>query len=154
MFDWLTKGKCDATMEKMVKEATGVLKAVADKSWIPWAEWVIPNVAFQVREWAVAKGHEEHTKKVCEEGAQEAECIAQREWWMEEKLEAFVEGKMMEEEFEQNSEVEAEAEVEVEEATGTEEVKETGGMEASAMEVDEGSESEVVAIEEESKSSG
>ena len=41
--------------------------------------------------------------------AQEAEHITQRKQWMEEKLEAFVEGKMTEEEFEQDSEAEAEA---------------------------------------------
>ena len=56
MFDLLTKGKHDATVEKMVEEVTGVLKAVADESWIPWAEQVIPNMGFWAREWVAAKG--------------------------------------------------------------------------------------------------
>ena len=51
----------------MAEEATGVLEAMADESWIPWAERVIPNIALWVREWAVAKDHEEHMKKVQEE---------------------------------------------------------------------------------------
>ena len=152
MFDCLSKGKCDATVEKMVEEATGVLKGVADNSWIPWAEQVIPNVASRAREWAVAKEREAHAQKVCEEAAQEAERVAQREWQMEEKLEGFVDGKMMEEEFKQD--LEAEAEVEGDEATGIEEVKESGRMETSVMEVDEDSESEVMAVEQGQQTGG
>ena len=53
-------------------------------------------------------------------------------------MEAFVEGKMTEEEFERDSEVEAEAEGD--EAAGMEEVEESGRTETSAMEVDEGGE--------------
>ena len=65
-----------------------------------------------------------------------------------------MDGKMMEEEFERDSEAGAEAEAEAEEAMGTEEVEETGAMEASAMEVDGDGKSEVVAMEEERKSGG
>ena len=83
---------------------------------------------------------------------------------MEEKLEVFVDGRMTEEEFEQDSEMEAEVEVEAEaeakaeaeadEVMGTEEGKDTGRTAASAMEVDEDSESEVVAVEEGQQSGG
>ena len=56
-------------MEKIVEEATGVLEAVADELWVPWAEQVIPNVVLQAREWVEAKVCEEHVKKVQEEVA-------------------------------------------------------------------------------------
>ena len=125
---------------------------VADKSWIPWEEQVIPNVAFWVREWVMAKGCKEHAQKVCEEAVQEAKHITQREPLMEEQLEAFMDGKMTEEEFEWD--LEAEVEVEGDKVMGTEELKETGRMEALVMEVDKDGESKVVAIEEKRKGSG
>ena len=65
-------------------------------------------------------------------------------------MEAFVEGKMTEEEFERDSEVEAEGD----EAAGTEEVEESGRVETSVMEVDEGGESEVVTAEKGKRSGG
>ena len=71
---------------------------------------------------------------------------------MEEKLEAFVDGKMTEEEFEQD--LEADAEVEGDKVTGMEEVKETGWMVALAMEVDADGESEVMAVEKGQRSGG
>ena len=52
-------------MEIMLEEATGILEAVADKSWVLWAEWVIPNMVFQMREQAEVRHCKEHTKKVC-----------------------------------------------------------------------------------------
>ena len=63
----------------MVEEATGVLEAVADKSWILWVEQVIPNMVSWAREWAEVKVCEEHAKKVWEEAVREAKCIVQRE---------------------------------------------------------------------------
>ena len=57
---------------------------------------------FQVREPVEVMPCEEHAKKVCKEAAWETECIMQREWWMEEKLEVFVESKLTEEEFERD----------------------------------------------------
>ena len=151
-FDRLSKDKRNATVEKMVEEATSVLEEVADKSWVPWAKRLIPNVALRAKERAAEREREEHTKKVREEAGREAERVAQRKRRMEEKLEAFVEGKMTEEEFERDSEVEAEAEGD--EAVGTEEVEESGRMETSAMEVDEGGESEVVTAEKGKRSGG
>ena len=68
-FDRLSKDKRDATVEKMVEEATSVLEAVADESWVPWAERLIPNVALRVRERAAEREREEHAKKVQEEVA-------------------------------------------------------------------------------------
>ena len=50
-----------------MEKATGVLEVVADESWVPWVEQVIPNVVLWVREWAEVKVHEEHMKKVWEE---------------------------------------------------------------------------------------
>ena len=69
MFDWLSKDKRDATVEKMVKEMTSILEVVADESWGPWVERLIPNVALRAREWAAEREHEEHMKKVREEPA-------------------------------------------------------------------------------------
>ena len=40
----------DTTVEESLVEVAGVLKAVEDDSWIPWADQLIPNMACQVRE--------------------------------------------------------------------------------------------------------
>ena len=61
-----------------------------------------------------------------------------------------MEGKITEEELEKNSEAEAEDS----NAVGRSEVKEAGGLESLAMEVDNGGESEVVAVEEGKRSGG
>ena len=69
--------------------------------------------------------------------------MAWHERQVHEKVEAFIEGQITEEELEWNSEVEAE---DVKVVVGSE-VEETGGLESLAMEVDEGGESEVVTVE-------
>ena len=53
----------------MVEEETGILEAVADELWVLWAEWVIPNMVFQMREQAEVRCCKDHTKKVHKEEA-------------------------------------------------------------------------------------
>ena len=38
VFDQITKGKRNTTVEELVEQVTGVLERVADKSWVEWAE--------------------------------------------------------------------------------------------------------------------
>ena len=52
-----------------MEEATEVLEAVADESWLPWAKRVILNVALRAREQAAEREREEHAQKVQEEAA-------------------------------------------------------------------------------------
>ena len=140
-------------MEELVGQATEVLEGVADESWVGWAGRLIPGVARQVREAGEAKKREEEAKRFREEkervARENAERVVRRERRVREKVEAFIEGQITEEELERNSEAEADIEV----AVGSE-VEETGGPESSAMEVDDGGESEVVAVEEETKRGG
>ena len=78
-----------------------------------------------------------------------AEQVVWCERQVHKKVKAFIEGQIMEEELEWNSEAEADIEV----AVGSR-VEETGDPESSAMEVDGGSESKVVAVEEGGKRGG
>ena len=66
-FDGISKGAKDPIVEQMVNEATKVLKAVADELWVPWAEWLIPNISCQFRVEAEAKAWAEQDHKVWEE---------------------------------------------------------------------------------------
>ena len=45
IFDGISKGVMDPVVEQMVDEATTVLEAIANESWLPWVEHLIPNVA-------------------------------------------------------------------------------------------------------------
>ena len=114
---------------------------------------MIPGVVWRVREAEEVKTCEEEAKWVREEkervAKENTERVVQRERRVHEKVEAFIEGQITEEELEWNSEAEADVKV----AVGSE-VEETGGPESSAMEVDDSGESEVVAVEEEGKCGG
>ena len=57
-------GVSKVVMEQMVDEATKALEAVADKSWVPWADCLIPNVSHWVRVEAEARVHEEHNHQI------------------------------------------------------------------------------------------
>ena len=56
-------GVSKVVMEQMVDTATK-LEAVADKSWVPWADCLIPNVSHWVRVEAEARVHEEHNRQI------------------------------------------------------------------------------------------
>ena len=45
VFDGILKGTKDPVIEQMVDEATKVLEAIANESWLPWVECLVPNVA-------------------------------------------------------------------------------------------------------------
>ena len=64
VFDGISKGMKDPVMEQMVDKATKVLEAIADKSWAPWAEWLIPNISCQFRVEAEAKAQAEQDHKL------------------------------------------------------------------------------------------
>ena len=48
----------------MVDEATKALEAVADESWVPWADCLIPNVSHWVGVEAEARVYEEHNHQI------------------------------------------------------------------------------------------
>ena len=48
----------------MVEEATKVLEAIVDESWLPWVECLIPNISCQFRAEAEAKARVEQDRKV------------------------------------------------------------------------------------------
>ena len=64
VFDGISKGMKDPVMEQMVDEATNVLEAVADKSWVSWANRLIPNVSHQVKVEAVVRAWDEQDCKI------------------------------------------------------------------------------------------
>ena len=41
----ISKGAGDLDVDQLVDKATKVLETVADKSWVPWASHLIPNMA-------------------------------------------------------------------------------------------------------------
>ena len=51
------------TVDQIVQDATRALEAIADKSWIPWAAHLTPNMAHRVREEVEARAWEEHDQK-------------------------------------------------------------------------------------------
>ena len=53
----------DETVEQIVEDTIKALEAIADKSWIPWAAHLTPNMAHRVREEAEARAWEEHNQK-------------------------------------------------------------------------------------------
>ena len=50
----------DDTINQMVEDVTSALEAMADKSWVPWVDCLVPNVAHLVQVEVEAKVHEEH----------------------------------------------------------------------------------------------
>ena len=142
----------DETVEQIVEDATEVLEAIADKSWLPWVTRLIPKVASRVWAEAKARVREAHDRQLREEVKRLADeklaRAAKRDRRLEEKLTAILEGRMSQVELEVDSEVEEMAEAEGSEAVGTEDVGTTGGTQSSAMEVDEEGEDEVLVVEE------
>ena len=51
-------------MDQMVKDATKVLEDIADKSWVPWAGRIIPNVVRRVKQETEARAQEEYDRKL------------------------------------------------------------------------------------------
>ena len=132
-------------VDQMVKDATRALEVVADKSWVPWVECLIPNVSHQVRVEVATRACEEHNSRIWEE----VECIMQEkatrvawwEKWLEEKLMALLA------KFKEDLEAEEMVEVEESGAVGMEEVRTTGGTQLSVMEVNNGEDEVVVVVE-------
>ena len=152
IFDGVSKGVKDLVVEQMINEATVVMEAVANESWLPWAERLIPNVAHQVRAEVEARAWEEHDHELREEVKhlidEKMARVVKRDRRLKEKLTAVLEGWLTQAELEVNSEVEEMGEAEGSEAVGMEEVGMTGGTQLSVMEVDEEGEDEVVVVEE------
>ena len=67
VFNGVLKGVKDPIIEQMVDEATKVLEAIANESWLPWVECLVPNVARRVRAEAETRAREEHNQKLQEE---------------------------------------------------------------------------------------
>ena len=136
----------------MIDEATAVLEAVANESWLPWVECLAPNVACRVRAEAEARAREEHDCELREEAKrlvdEKLARVARQDKWLEEKLMEVLEGRLSQEALEIDSEAEEMGEAEGSEAVGMEEVGMTGGTQSSAMEVNEEGEDEVIVVEE------
>ena len=132
----------------MVNEAAAVLEVVANDSWVVWGAQVLPNVVARVK----AEGGEgsESVSKALEllfaaDAEKDAnEDIARREARCQEKLEAFLDKRITQEEFERDSEGDA-ATAERSEATGDEELVEVETQISGEMDVDSG-EDKVVSV--------
>ena len=152
VFDGVLKGTKDPVVEQMVDEATKVLEAIADESWVPWAERLVPNMACQVRAEAEARAREEHDRKLQEEVQHivEEKLARAARWdkWLEEKLMEVLEGQLTQAALEMDLEAEEMGEAEGSEAVRTEDFGTTGGTQSLVMEVDEEEEDEVVVVKE------
>ena len=132
----------------MVDEAAAVLEAVADDSWVEWGARVLPNVVARVKaeggegSESVSKAPELLFAADAEKDVDED--IACREARRQEKLEAFLDERIMQEEFERDSEGDA-VMAERSEATGDEELVEVETQISGEMDVDSG-EDEVVSV--------
>ena len=132
----------------MVNEAAAVLEAVANNSWVVWGARVLPNVVAQVkaeggeRSESVSKALELLFAADVEKDVNKD--IARREACHQEKLEAFLDERIMQEEFERDSEGDA-AMVERSEATGDEELVEVETQISGEMDMDS-REDEVVSV--------
>ena len=133
-------------------EATKVLEAVVDKSWVPWVDCLIPNVSRQARVEVDAKAWKVHNCNIREEAEhimeEKLKRAAKRDKRLEDKLTEVLEGQMTQEAFERDSETEEVGEAEGSEAIGMEDFGTMGGTQLSAMEVNEEEEDEVVVVEE------
>ena len=125
--------------------------AVMDKSWIPWAGRLLPNMVRQVKAEAEARAREEHDWKLPEEAQRivDKKLVRAAKWdrRLEEKLTAVLEGCLSQEALEVDSEAEEMGEAEESKAVRTEDVGMTGGTQSSAMEVEEEGKDEVVVVE-------
>ena len=65
VYNGISKGTKDLVVNQMVEDVTMALETVADKSWVPWVDCLIPNVAHQVQAEVEAKVHEQHECKPC-----------------------------------------------------------------------------------------
>ena len=152
MYDRVSKGVKDKTVNQMVEDATRALEVVVDELWVPWAAHLVPNVAYRVRAEAEARVWEEHDCR----NQEEVEHIVQEKMtraagWdkrVGKKLTELLADQIMQEAFQEDSEAEEIMEVEESEAVGMEDFETTGGTQASAIEVEEEVEDEVVVVEE------
>ena len=64
VFNGVLKGVKDLVVEQMVDEATKVLEAVANESWVLWAEWLISNISWWFRVEAEARARAEQDHKL------------------------------------------------------------------------------------------
>ena len=64
VFHSILMGMKDLVMEQMVDEATKVLKAVVDESWVSWANHLIPNVSHRVKAEVEVRAQEEQDHKI------------------------------------------------------------------------------------------
>ena len=139
-------------MEQMVDEATKVLEAVVDKSWVPWVDCLIPNISHQARVEVDAKAWKVHNCNIREEAEhiveEKLKRAAKQDKHLEDKLTEVLEGQMTQEAFERDSETEEVRETEGSEAIGMEDFGTMGGTQLSTMEVNEEEEDEVVVVEE------
>ena len=151
MFNGVSKGTKDPVIEQMVDEATKVLEAVADESWVPWVEHLVPDVACRVRAEVEARAWEEQNHKLREEVKhlvnKKLARVVRWDKWLEEKLTEVLEGQLTQVALEVDSEMEEMGEIDKSEAVGTEDLGTMGGTQSSVMEVDE-EEDEVVVVEE------
>ena len=151
VYNGVSKGVKDKTVDQMVEDATRVLEVVVDELWVLWVAHLIPNVACQVRAEAEARAWEEHDCRNWEEAA----CIVQEKMtrvvrWdkrVGEKLTELLEGWITQEAFQEDLEAEEIVEVEESEAVGMEDFGMTGGTQSSVMEVNKEEEDEVVVVE-------
>ena len=150
VYDGISKGVKDETVDEMVEDATSALEVVTDELWVLLVAHLIPNVACRVRE-TEENAHVEAKHKVQDEAEHlRWEKVTKAMWqekWVDEKLTEFLEGQITQAPLEANSEVEQSAEAEESEAVEMKNVGMTGGTQLLAMEVDE-EEDEVIIVEE------
>ena len=147
-FDRVSNGEQNPSVEEMVDEAAAVLEVVANDSWVEWGARVLPNVVARVKAEG-GEGSESVSKAPELLFAADVEKdvdkdIARREARHQEKLEAFLDERITQEEFERDSEGDA-AMAERSEATGDEELVEVESQISGEMDVDSG-EDEVVSV--------
>ena len=151
VYDGVSKGVKDETVDEMVEDATSALEVVTDELWVLLVAHLIPNVACRVRE-TEENAHVEAKHKVQDEAEHlRWEKVTKAMWqekWVDEKLTEFLEGWITQAQLEANLEVEQSMEAEESEAVETEDVRTTGGTQSSAMEVEEEEEDKVVIVEE------
>ena len=132
----------------MVDEAAAVLEVVAKDLWVVWGARVLPNVVARVRAEG-GEGSESVSKALELLFAADAEKdtdedIAHWEMCCQEKLEAFLDKRIMQEEFERDSEGDV-ATAERSEAMGDKELVEVETQISGKMDVDSG-EDKVVSV--------
>ena len=151
VYNGVSKGVKDKTVDQMVEDATRVLEVVVDELWVLWVAHLIPNVACQVRAEAEARAWEEHDCRNWEEAAyivqEKMTRVVRWDKRVGEKLTELLEGWITQEAFQEDLEAEEIVEVEESEAVGMEDFGMTGGTQSSVMEVNKEEEDEVVVVE-------